>query len=65
MVYSPGAGVVPKGVHRHIKDFFLMVAIHVVTVCVSAWTRWYAESRSVFPIRIRFQGNLMRIDAIM
>ena len=65
VVYSYGAGVVPKGRHIHRENNFTTILMHVDTICAFAWTLQYASSRSVFPNRIRFEGNLMRMDEIM
>ena len=65
MVYSYGAGVMSKGIHWRIKDISPTVSIHVDIIFVFSWTRRYAASRSVFPIRMRFEGHLMCIASIM
>ena len=57
VVYSSGAGVVPKFIHRHKKASFTTIEMHVDMICVFAWMCWYAASRSVFPIGMRFEGH--------
>ena len=65
LVYSAGAGVVPKGKHRQREANLFTIDMHVDAICEFAWMRRYAESRYVFPIRIRFEGYLRRMDATM
>ena len=65
VVYCVVEGVVPKTRHRQRKDSFTTIGMHVEAICVFAWTCWYAASRSVFPIRMPFEGHLMRMAAIM
>ena len=54
VVYSSGAGVVTNGRLRQRKASFPTITMHVDAICVFVWTRQYASSRSVFPIRMRF-----------
>ena len=65
VVYYAGAGVVSKGRHRQRKANFTIIVMHGAAICEFAWKCRYAESRSVFPIRICFEGHLMRMAAIM
>ena len=65
VVYYTGAGVVPKGRHRQRKANFTTIVMHGATIYEFAWKRGYAESRSVFPIKISFEVHLMRMAAIM
>ena len=39
--------------------------MHGAAICAFAWTRRYAASRSIFTNRMRFEGHLMRMAAIM
>ena len=55
-VYFSGAGVVPKGKRRQMKASFPTIVMHVDTICAFAWTRRYAASRYILPIRMRFEG---------
>ena len=54
VVYSSGAGVVPKGKHMNRKANLPTIAMHVDDICVFAWMCRYAASRSIFPIRMSF-----------
>ena len=65
VLYSSGEDSVPKGRRRHRNASFPTIAMHVATICVFAWTRPYAALRYFFPIRILFEGHLMRMDAIV
>ena len=65
LVYSDGAGVVPKGKQRHRKASLPTIMMHVESICALAWMRRYEASKYVFPIRIRFEGHLMCMDEIM
>ena len=65
VVYYASAGVVPKGRRRQRKYSFSTIAMHDDAICAFVWTRRYTELRSVFPIRIFFEGHLMHMDAIM
>ena len=65
VIYSSGASVVPKGKIRQIKSGLPTITMHVEVICMFSWMRRYAASRSVFLIRIRSEGNLMHMDAIM
>ena len=65
VVYSAGAGVVPKGRCRQRKASFTTIAMHVNATCAFMWTRRYAAPRSVSPIGMRFEGPLMRMAVIM
>ena len=65
VVYSAGAGVVPKGRRRQRKDIFPTILIHVAAICEFAWMRRYAALRSVLPITMRFEGHLMGMAAII
>ena len=65
VVYSSGAGVVTNGRLRQRKASFPTITMNVTAICAFAWTRRYAALRSVFPIRMNFEGHLMRMDAIM
>ena len=65
VVYSAGAGVVPKGSRRQRKDIFPTILIHVAAICEFAWMRRYAALRSVLPITMRFEGHLMGMAAII
>ena len=65
VVYNDGADLVPKGRCRQRKASFTTVEMHVATICAFVRTRRYAVSRSVFPIRVRFKGHLLRMPAIM
>ena len=65
VVYSAGTGVVPKGRCRWIKPSFPTIAMHVDAVFMFAWMRWYASSRSIFPIRMCFEGYLMYMATTM
>ena len=65
VVYSSGAGVVPKGDLRHIKAILPTIAMHVDMVVAFTCIWRYNASGSVFPIRIRFVGHLLRIAEIM
>ena len=59
VVYSSGVVVVPKCKHRQRKDGLTTIVMHVEVFCR------YATSRSDFPVRMRFEGRLMRMAAIM
>ena len=65
VVYSASTDVAPKGRQRKRKDSFTTIEMHVDTICALSWAQWYAASRSVFTTRMRFEGHLMRMDAIM
>ena len=65
VVYYSGAGVVPNGRSRQIKDSFTRIMMHVATICAFACTCRYAVSRYVFPIGMRFEGHFMQMAAIM
>ena len=65
VVYFSGTGVVPKGKHRHRKSSFPTITVHVVIICVFALTPWYAASRYVFPIKMRYELHFMHMTAIM
>ena len=65
VVYSDGEGVVPKVGCIQIKTSFPTIVMLVTTICEFALTKWYAASRSVFPIRIHFKFHMMRMAAIM
>ena len=43
VVYSAGAGVVPRGRHRQKKVIFPTIEMHVDAICVFEWTRRYAS----------------------
>ena len=64
-VYSDDVGVVPKGRRSKRKASFTTIAMHVDAICAFAWTHRYAASRSVLPLRMRFEGHLMHTDEIM
>ena len=65
LIYSAVEGVVLKGRHRKRKASLHTIAMHVDAIYVFAWTRQYAASRSFFLIRMRFEGHLMSMSAIM
>ena len=65
VIYSAGAGVVPKGKCRQRKTIFITIAMHVAAICEFVWTRRYAALRSIFPIRMRFEVHLMCMAVIM
>ena len=65
VVYSAGAGVVPKEKNGHRKDSISTIKMHVDSICAFLWIRRYAASRSVFLIRMRFRGYLRPTNAIM
>ena len=52
VVYSYGAGVVPKSGCRQRKATLSTILIQVDVVLVLAWIWRYAASKSIFPIRI-------------
>ena len=54
VVYSAGAGMVPKVKLRQRKYNIPTIAMHVYEIGKFAWMLWYAESRSVFLIMIPF-----------
>ena len=65
VVYSDGEGVVPKGKHSHRKASFPTIAVHVEAIYAFVRMCRYSVSISVFPIRINFEGHLMRMAEIM
>ena len=65
VVYSDSAGVVPKVKCTLRKANLTTIVIHVIKMFSFALMRRYAASRSVLPIRIRFEGHLMHMTAIM
>ena len=65
VVYSDGSGVVPKVRRKQRKASSPKILMHVNAILVLMWKLLYAKPRSVFPIRMFFEGHLMRIDAIM
>ena len=64
-VYSDDVGVVPKGRRRQRNSGFTTITMHIDAIWLFVRMYWYAASRSVFPIMVRFEGNLMHVDAIM
>ena len=65
VVYSDGAGVVPKGKFRHRKANIPTIVMPFYVICSFALMRWYAASRSFFLIRIKFEGHLRHMSVIM
>ena len=65
VVYYDGAGVVPKLKCKQRKANLPTFAMNVDAICVFAWMRRYSASRSIFLIRVRFEGHLRRMSAIM
>ena len=65
VVYSTGAVVVPKGKHMQRKANMTTIMMHVDAIFVFMWMHRYAASRSVFTIRMRFEGHLILMAAIM
>ena len=65
VVYSAGAGVVPRGELRHRRVRLSKMAMHVDAIRVFAWMRWYAASISGFPIRTCFDDRLIHMVSIM
>ena len=65
VLYSSGTGVVPNARHSYIKDIFPTIAMHVDNICAFAWMCRYAALRSIFPIRMRFDGHFVHMYAIM
>ena len=65
VVYSAGAGVVPKGNRRQKNSSSSTISIQVHAVVAFACIRRYALSRYIFPIRICFIGHLLHIYEIM
>ena len=63
-VYYAGAGVVPKEKHTQIKVSLPIIVMCVDSIYAFAWTHYY-EALRYFSIRIRFEGHLRRMDAIM
>ena len=54
VMYSSSTGVVPKVRLRQRKASFHITTMHVDSICVLAWTYWYAASRSVFSYQDSF-----------
>ena len=65
VVYSAGAGVVPKGNLKQRKASASTIVMHIDAVLAFACIRQYAASRSGFLIRIHFFGHLLRIAEII
>ena len=65
VVYSAIASVVTNVKSRHRRTRLSTIDVHVDEICALAWIRRYADSRSVFPVRMLLNGHLIRMDAIM
>ena len=65
VVYYACVGVVPMGNLMQRKASSSTIAMYVDVVVAFACIQCYAAPRSVFPIRIRFGGYLLRIVEIM
>ena len=65
IVYSAGAEVVLKGKQMHRWARLSTMETYVDKIHVFTWMRLYAASRSVFPIRMIFDGHLICMDVIM
>ena len=65
VVYSSGVVVVPKGKHSQRKASLSTVLMHVDAIFAFSGARQYAESESVFPVRIHFEFHFMPMTAIM
>ena len=65
VVYSYGSGVVPKVGLRKKKASVPTIAMRVTAICAFLWTRRYASSRSVFPIRMCIEVHFMHMATIV
>ena len=65
VVYSSRTVVGPNGSFSKRRDSFSTIAMHFGAIFEFAWTHLYAPSRSVFPIKMHFDGHLSCMDAVM
>ena len=65
VMYSSGTGAVPKGSRSQRNANLSTIMMHVDAIYMFEWMRHNAAPRSVFPIRMRFEDHLRRMDAIM
>ena len=65
VVYYAGEVVVTKGRRRQRKASFPTITMHVDDIYTIVWTSRNEALRSIFPIRMYFEGHLMCIAAIM
>ena len=54
-----------NGSHMHRRASFPTIDMCVDAICDFAWTFRYAAAGSVFPIKMRFCGNLICMDDVM
>ena len=64
-VNSSSASAVMNEIHGQNIDSFSTIYMHVDVVCKFAWTHWYADSRSVFTIKMLFDNYLICMAAVM
>ena len=65
VVYSAGAGVVLNEIYSNRKDSCSTITMHVDVMFYFAWIIWYVEYISVFHNKMRREGNLIHMAAIM
>ena len=65
VLYYSCVGMVTNVKLRQRKSSITTIAMHVDAVFAFAWMSWYAASRSIFLIRMHFEGHSMLMDAII
>ena len=63
--YSYGTGMVTNVIYSQVKESSPKIAMHVDVILEFVWISWYEVYRSIFPIKMYFNGYLICVDSDM